>query len=76
MRLFRLQHSNMRTASEWFALIRSGELDARVEEEWTQWVHADPQHLREYEDRELLWEVAVDLSESPTIRALLKDTNR
>ena len=76
MKPFQHQQNPARTASEWFALIRSGEVDARADEEWKEWVDADPGHSKEYEDRELAWEMAADLGESPTIQALLNETDQ
>ena len=64
-----------RSASEWFALVRSGLVDQRLDRQWSQWMAVDADHEKAYESRELAWELSADLHAAPSVRALLDDAD-
>ena len=64
-----------RSASEWFALVRSGRVDPRLDRQWSQWMAVGDDHEKAYESRELAWELSADLRAAPSVRALLDDAD-
>ncbi len=62
-------------ASEWFARIRSGELDAASEQEWAAFV-ADPHNEIALEEREAAWALSAELSDRPALSAMLAEVDR
>lgn len=64
-----------RSASEWFALVRSGHIDKRLDRQWSQWLDADASHEEAYESREFAWELSAELTDAPSIRRLLSDAD-
>jgi transmembrane sensor len=62
-------------ASEWFARIRSGELDAASEQEWAAFV-AQPQNEAALEQREAAWALSADLADRPALAPLLAEVDR
>jgi transmembrane sensor len=62
-------------ASEWFARIRSGELDGTTEQEWAAFA-AEPQNEAALEQREAAWALSAELAERPALGALLADVDR
>jgi ferric-dicitrate binding protein FerR (iron transport regulator) len=64
-----LMQRTPRSASEWFALVRSGHIGKRLDRQWSQWVAADASHEDAYESRELAWELSAELRDAPSIRA-------
>jgi len=57
-------------AADWFAQVRSGEMDPDSEQSWLRWIKDDA-HQRSLEDCELAWELAAELRNTPTLAALL-----
>jgi transmembrane sensor len=76
MRLFWRQRRVPQTASAWFALIRSGRIGSKLDQTWSSWMAADPDHQKTYEDQELAWELAAELRDRPGIQALLQDVDQ
>ncbi len=64
-----------RSASEWFALVRSGRVGRRLDRQWSQWMGVDGDHEKAYENCELAWELSADLRAAPSVRALLDDAD-
>ena len=64
-----------RSASEWFALVRSGRVGQRLDRQWSQWMAVDADHEKAYERRELAWELSADLRDAPSIRTLMNDAD-
>lgn len=64
-----------KSASEWFALVRSGRVGRRLDRQWSQWIAAEDAHEKAYESRELAWELSADLRATPSVRALLDDAD-
>jgi transmembrane sensor len=62
-------------ASEWFARIRSGELDAASEQEWAAFA-AQPENEAALEQREAAWALSAELADRPAIGALLAEVDR
>jgi transmembrane sensor len=62
-------------ASEWFARIRSGELDAASAQEWAAFA-AEPHNELALEQREAAWALSADLADRPAIGALLAEADR
>ena len=73
--LLSLLQRTPRSASEWFALVRSGHVSKRLDRQWSQWVAADVGHEEAYESRELAWELSAELRDAPSIRTLLSDAD-
>lgn len=73
--LLSLLQRTPRSASEWFALVRSGHIGNRLDRKWSQWVAADAGHEEAYERRELAWELSAELRDAPSIRTLLNDAD-
>ena len=61
-----------RGASEWFSLVRSGQVDERADRQWSQWMADDVEHEKAYESRELAWELAAELKDAASIQKLLR----
>ncbi len=61
-------------ASEWFARIRSGELDATSEQEWAAFA-SEPRNEAELEQREAAWALSADLADRPAIGAMLAEVD-
>jgi len=57
----------------WFARLRSGRVDERVDEAWSKWLAEDVAHARAYENTELAWELSAELKGRPKLEALLRD---
>ena len=76
MRLFWRQRRDPQTASEWFALVRSGRVSPGMDQAWVSWMAANPDHQKAYEDRELAWELTAELRGRPGIEVLLKDVDQ
>jgi transmembrane sensor len=62
-------------ASEWFARIRSGELDTSSNPEWEAFA-AEPHNEVALEQREAAWAMSAELADRPAIAALLADVDR
>jgi transmembrane sensor len=73
--LLSLMQRTPRSASEWFALVRSGRIGNRLDRQWSQWVAADASREEAYESRELAWELSAELRDAPSIRRLLSDAD-
>ncbi len=57
-------------AADWFAQVRSGDIDPDSERSWLQWIKDDA-HQRSLENCDLAWELAAELRNTPTLAALL-----
>lgn len=64
------------SASDWFAQVRSGEIDPAADQRWSQWLAADARNERDYEARELAWALAAEARDQPAIRAMLADMDQ
>jgi transmembrane sensor len=65
-----------RPASEWFARVRSGQIDTQGDRDYVKWLADTPAHEEEYEARERAWEFTADVREAPGIRALLCEVDQ
>jgi transmembrane sensor len=63
-------------ASDWFAWVRSGGMDASADKRWSEWMTADPRHETAYEQRELAWGLTADLHDRPAIGSLLNELDQ
>jgi transmembrane sensor len=62
-------------AADWFAQVRSGEMDAATERSWLQWIENDS-HQKAYEQCELAWELSAELRNSAALTTLLTRATR
>lgn len=60
-------------AGGWFARLRSGRVDERVDAAWSRWMTEADTHAKAFENTELAWELSSDLEGRPKIEALLRD---
>jgi transmembrane sensor len=65
-----------RSAAAWFARLRAGPITPRLDTKYRRWLAADPANEVKYEQHELAWEVAGELSNDDEIAALLADAQR
>jgi len=64
------------TASEWFALYRSGRVDAKTDLKWREWLAADPAHELAYEECERAWELSLDVGGSQGVSNALRQLDQ
>ena len=76
MRLFWRPRRDPQTASEWFALVRSGRVSPSLDQAWVNWMASSADHQKAYEGQELAWELAAELRDRPAIEVLLKDVDQ
>jgi len=59
--------------TDWFAKLRAQDVDAGMDEDFRDWLDQDPQHERDYEQCELIWELAGELEDEPELTEYLDD---
>lgn len=73
MSMFRRTRNDMSRAAEWFARVRSGDLDPPADKAWAQWMDADLHHQQAYDDLELAWQMTEELRDRPSVGEYLRD---
>ncbi len=76
MKLFRRREANPGTAAEWFARVRSGEMDSTGDQAWTEWMAGNADNSLAFDEVELGWELSQEVRDRPQIDALLEDLDR
>lgn len=62
--------------SRWFARIQSGNLDAREDKVFTEWLHSDAGNESRLENFDLAWGLAKELAERPEVSRLIEEAAR
>lgn len=62
--------------SDWFAKLHSQAVDADMDQHFRDWLDQDPQHERQFEQYELIWELTGELEDDPEMQAYFDDCDQ